>query len=303
MIKKEYHYVIAGLPVISIGERLWTSMVDFRSHLEAHLHPEDFMLVKFILLQQDHKNLLEYLNSGDIPKETAGNFTLEDFRNPEDYISGTDPEAGFMPVYISDILTEQSEKKSESGSRSIGTGKGADGNKGSLDLPAVQRKLDEGFLRLIMNKGNAFLRQYYTFHYDLNNLLTFIKTGIHRMVQDEFITGATAHAQHLREYAGRNLVKDPDFELFDDIISITGSTSFAEEEKLTDQLRWRMIEEINRFEYFTIDKILGYLIQMDIAERWEQLDKERGEQQLRNIIDISYSTLTEDQLVQQGSSE
>ncbi len=298
MIKKEYHYVIAGLPTISIGERLWTNMVEFRAHLEAHLHPEDFMLVKYILLQQDHQNLLQFLKSGDVPKETAGNFTMEDFNHPEDYISGTDPEAGFMPGYISGILTQRADKKSESGGRSIGAGKGTEGNKDLLDLPAVQRELDEGFFRLIMEKGNTFLRRYYTFHYNLNNLLTFQKTGAHRMDQEQYITGDTAHARHLREFAGRNLVKDPDFEHFDDIISITCNTSFAEAEKLTDQLRWRMIEEINRFEYFTIDRILGYLIQMSIAERWEQLDRESGEQQLRNIIDISYSTLTEDQFVQ-----
>lgn len=342
MINRGYHYLVAGLPGIAIGERLWTSMSEFRAQLGAHLHPDDFTQVRLVLLQEDHQNLLQFLKTGEIMVDTAANFSLEDFRNPENRIPGTPAETEFMPGYITEILAAIAREQSEAGTRQMAigssnqgagigtgtgnkpgiknrpgtdngavggksTGKAGDGDRISPEassiIPGIQKKLDEGFFRLIMEQGNEFLRGYYTFQYDLDNLLAFIKSGIHGKDQQEFITGETPHAQHLRQYAGRNLVKDPEMELFEEITSITGNTSFAEEEKLIDQLRWRVIEEMNRFNYFTVDQVLGYLLQMQIAHRWEQLDRESGEQQLRKLIDVSYRKLAEQQLTRSAGAE
>lgn len=350
MMRKQYHYLVSGLPGISIGERLWTSMAEFRAQLEVHLHPEDFIQVKYILLQQDHQNLLHYLRTGEIPGETAGNFSLEDFSNPENHISGTDPETEFMPGYIVDILLQHARSKAEGqtwqlgisaqatgtgnnggtgnsagtgnspgpgniadrngtghriteGSRHISGSNSDDNRQGGPDLASIQKQLDEGFFRLVMERGNDFLRGYYAFHYDLNNLLAFIKSGMYEMDQQAHITADTPHAQHLQQYAGRTLAKDPEMEYFDEITSISGNPSFSEEEKQIDQLRWQVIEDMNRFEYFTIDRILGYLLQMQIAGRWEQLDRESGEQQLRKLIDVSYRNLAQEQRLQEAGAE
>jgi len=332
MMRREYHYLVAGLPGISIGERSWTSMAEFRAQLQAHLHPEDFMQVQFIFLQEDHQNLLHFLKTGKFPGETAGNFSLEDFTNPENQVPGTDPESEFMPRYISDVLAQfapnqkggqkknmaigqgntgtgnsgdsenDAQGRNASGSKQMPAGSGKENEDTHLELAQIQQTLDEGFFRLIMEEGNEFLRGYYTFHYDLNNLLTFIKSGLHGMDQATFLTGDTPHAQHLVQFAGRNLVSDPEMEHFEEITSISGNASFAEEEKQIDQLRWRVIDEMNRFEYFTIDRILGYLLQMQVAERWERLDRESGEKQLRELIDVSYRSLAKEQLVQKGTS-
>lgn len=293
MTRRHYHYLVAGLPGIYNGERLWTGIPEFKNHLEVHLHPEDFILVKYVLLQHDHQNLLHFLDTGDFPVETAGNFTMEDFYNPEDHNAGSGQAALFMPDYLFRILSRHAEN-----SGSI-VNMGSTGNKVKPDLPALQKELDEGFFSFIMENGNDFLRRYYSFHYDLNNLLTYITTGAHKRNQEEYITGSTPHAQHLRELAGRNLVRDPDLEQFDEILSISEKTSFAEQEKAIDQLRWRVIDDFNLFEYFTIDRILGYLLQMHIAARWEQLDRTSGEKQLRRLIDVSYRRLADEQQVQQ----
>lgn len=285
MTKRQYHYLISGLPGLYIGERVWTGITEFRNHLEVHLHPEDFTQVKHVLLHQDHQNLLHFLETGEIPPGSAGNYTLEDLRNPEDHISGTGQAADPMPDYMRTILVKYASDKEQA------------------DRPGVQRELDEGFLRLIMEQGNDFLRRYYTFHYDLNNLLTFIKSGAYQLNQEEYITGDTPHAQHLREYAGRNLATDPDLEQFDEILSISEKTSFTDQEKAIDQLRWRVIDEMNLFEYFTLDRILGYLLQMQIAARWEKLDRDSGEKQLRKLIDVSYRQLADQHLIQQPASE
>jgi hypothetical protein len=279
MNKREYQYLVAGLPAISPGEKLWTTLPAFRDHLEEHLHPEDFDQVRLILLQKDHQNLLRYIETGEFIDGNGGNVSSAVLEEPLELPEGMDPGKTAIPAYIMEILAALKDEKTPP------------------SKPAIQRRLDEGFLEYIMEHGNEFLKKYYTFHYDLENLLTFQKAGAHKMDQQEQITGSTQHASHLREHAGRNLAKDPEFEYFDEILSISGNPSFAEQEKNIDLLKWRVIDEMNLYEYFTIEKVLGYLLQMIIAERWSMLDKARGETKLRGIIDHSLQQIKERQMI------
>jgi len=297
MMKRQYHYLVSGLPKISIDERLPVSVAEFRNHLQVHLHPEDLWQARCVLLQRDHGNILHFLRTGVIPENSVSNFTPEELMNPEDMVAGTAPEDQFMPEYIARFLAENSDNRKTSGK---GNGPGEEK---IPDLPALQKELDEGFFGLITENGNEFLRKFFAFQYDMYNLLTYIKSGAHKLDQDAFITGDTPHAHHLRAFAGRNLAKDPDMEYFDEITSISSQPSFAEEERQADLLRWRVIDEMNRFEYFTIDRVLGYLLQMQIAERWEQLDRESGEMVLRELVDVSYRNLTEKRLAHQEDTE
>lgn len=269
MIIRKYHYLVSGLPGISFGDKLWTSIGSFRKYLEAHLHPDDFRQVKYVLVVKDHQNLIRFLESEDISPGGAGNFSIADFRNPEDIRSFTDPGHLALPEYMMQILMQ------------YGAGKA------QPDMKYVRHELDEGFYKFIMQQGNDFLKSYYTFLYDMDNMLAYIKSGEHKLDPEEFITGDTPHARHLREQTGNKLAKDVGFEQFEEILSHTGSAVFAEEEKKHDQLRWRVIEEMNLFEYFSINRVLGYLLQMLILERWSQLNKTAGEKKLRTMIDAS----------------
>ena len=50
-------------------------------------------------------------------------------------------------------------------------------------------------------------------------------------------------------------------------------------------LRWNWMEEKIFFNYFTIERIFVFLLQLEMIERWMALDKERGNQLFRSIID------------------
>ncbi len=269
MTIRNYHFLVAGLPGISFGDKLWTTIGSFRKYLEAHLHPDDFRQVKYVLLAKDHQNLVRFLESGEMPTDGAGSYSLTDFRNPEDAIAFAEPGHEPLPEYMTHILLQYCSGKAQP------------------DMNHIRHELDEGFYSFIMERGDNFLKKYYTFLYDMNNLLAFVKAGEHKLEPKEFITGDTLHTRHLREQAGNRPVKDTDFEQFEEILSYTGSGLFAEEEKKHDQLRWRVIEEMNLFEYFSIDRILGYLLQMLILERWSPLTKAAGEAKLRTIINAS----------------
>ena len=45
------------------------------------------------------------------------------------------------------------------------------------------------------------------------------------------------------------------------------------------------IEDATFFDYFTIERIFAFLLKLEMIERWISLDKERGNQLFRSIIE------------------
>ena len=66
---------------------------------------------------------------------------------------------------------------------------------------------------------------------------------------------------------------------------ISEITELVEREKKLDSLRWNWMEEATFFDYFTVERIFAFLLQLEMIERWIALDKEKGNQLFRSIID------------------
>ncbi|MFO7672052.1 MAG: DUF2764 family protein [Bacteroidales bacterium] len=267
MMEREYQYLISGLPNISPEDtKTWISIPDFRNYLEEHLHQDDFFQVRLLFLKHDRRNIIKYLETGEINPESAGNFTTEDFNDRDNLQQETGSSGGSIPPYMAEVLLKYGD------------------GMGEVKASQISHELENGFYGYIMSNGCTFLKRFIEFDYNLNNLLTFIKARQHKIDQQMFISGDSSHAQHLHNNPGKNIVKDHDFEHFDEIISFTGNPSFAEEEKRVDLLRWNVIEEMILFRNFSIDRVLGYLLQMLIIDRWSALNRKSGEKKLRNIL-------------------
>ena len=62
------------------------------------------------------------------------------------------------------------------------------------------------------------------------------------------------------------------------------SEELVDREKKLDQLRWDWMEEATFFDYFTVERLFVFLLQLEMIERWISLDKEKGNQLFRSII-------------------
>lgn len=265
--KRQYHCLISGLPNLSFdGEKPWTSPEEFREMLANDLHPDDYSQVELVFLKEDNINLSHYLSQGEEEPQRPGVFNSTDFREQEENFSAILPSDDILPPYMVNVMRENLEDEKK---------------KKRLD---IQNALSDGYFEHIMERGCSFLKEYTRFDYDLNNLVSFIKAGRHELNQDDFIRGMTEHATHLASNPGKSPSKDPEFEYFDEIVSISESRSFSDQELKYDKLRWRIIDDMIFFENFSIDSILGYLQQLLIADRWSKLRKESGEKRLREII-------------------
>lgn len=267
MPKYQYHYLIAGLPDLSIDEhKLWTPVSSFKKILRNELEAEDYEQVKLVFLKEDNANLVDFLDKGEIDEDTNGNYSLEDFKYQVELFSAIIPQENILPGYMVDVLKEYY------------------GDKENFDAVECSHKLAEGYYDYIQENGGDFLKAYSLFDHNLENFLTFMESRNHAMDPEQFLTGSSGFTMHLREHINRTLTKDPDFEYFTEILCHLEIPFIAEKEMKYDQMRWQIIDEMTFFEYFSIDRILGYLFKMLILNRWRQLDHEAGELKLRAII-------------------
>jgi hypothetical protein len=51
-----------------------------------------------------------------------------------------------------------------------------------------------------------------------------------------------------------------------------------------DLIKWKYLDENTFFHYFTIEKVIGYLIKLLLVDRWLKLDEEKGEQLFKKFI-------------------
>ena len=73
-------------------------------------------------------------------------------------------------------------------------------------------------------------------------------------------------------------------EWLDILVKISETEELVEREKKIDLLRWNWMEEATFFNYFTVELLFVFLLQLEMIERWISLDKEKGSQLFRSII-------------------
>ena len=71
---------------------------------------------------------------------------------------------------------------------------------------------------------------------------------------------------------------------FETLQHISETEELVERERKVDQLKWNWLENESFFHYFTIERILVFVLQLEMIERWISLDKEKGHELFRQMI-------------------
>ena len=73
-------------------------------------------------------------------------------------------------------------------------------------------------------------------------------------------------------------------EYFEALQRIADIEELVEREKKVDMLKWKWLEDESFSHYFTIERIFVFLMQLEMIERWISLDKEKGNELFRKMI-------------------
>lgn len=268
----QYYYLVTGLPELSLEDnKLNYTVGDFKTEFYPQLSKEDQVLVDLYYLKFDNANLLKLLKDREAAIDSRGNYTAEQFVAVFKQFDeeGVITSPGSLPSYIIKFtqayLTQQE------------TGVTTD--------VLVEDWLAGLYYEYAMQCKNDFVSSWFEFNLNVNNVLVALAARKYRMPIASLIVGDTDICQALKTSNARDFGLTTELDYFDQLLKISETDDLVDREKRLDQLRWKWMEDKTFFDYFSIERLYVFLLQLEIIERWISLDKEKGNQMFREIID------------------
>ena len=264
MFRNLYHYFIAGLPDIILDDSdVHYSMTDFKKDLKEHLKPEDYKLAELLFLPYDNIEFLKFLEEDYENQNDLGTFTTQDFETEL-----SDDRKGILPSYMYEFAELY---RDEELSKNI--------NK------SWENVLTEMYFDYVLKTKNKFLKQWFEFNQNLQNILTGFNCNKYNLDVERNLIGNNFVTNSIINSNAKDFGLAVEIPYAADILNLAELDNIMIREKGLDQLKWDKVEEITLFDYFTIDVVLAYTIKLDIAYRWLELDEETGRKMFRQIID------------------
>lgn len=261
-----YYYLVAGLPDISLEDgKLSYTISDFRAESYGDLSAKDQALIDLFYLKYDHADLLSLLKDKDAVTQGKGNFSSEDLLQLIASVKeGEMPDAKF-PSYLYDFIAQY------------------------LALPAdelykAENLLASAYYAYAMKSKNPFIASWFEFNLNINNILAAFAARKYKMNVAEVIVGDTDICEMLRTSNARDFGLSETLDYFEPLQRLVETDDLVEREKKVDQLKWKWLEDASFFHYFTVERLFVFLLQLEMIERWVLLDKEKGSELFRQMI-------------------
>lgn len=261
-----YYYLVAGLPDISLEDgKLSYTISDFRAESYGDLSAKDQALIDLFYLKYDHADLLSLLKDKDAVTQGKGNFSSEDLLQLIASVKeGEKPDAKF-PSYLYDFIAQY------------------------LALPAdelykAENLLASAYYAYAMKSKNPFIASWFEFNLNINNILSAFAARKYKMNVAEVIVGDTDVCEMLRTSNARDFGLSETLDYFEPLQRLVETDDLVEREKKVDQLKWKWLEDASFFHYFTVERLFVFLLQLEMIERWVLLDKEKGSELFRQMI-------------------
>ena len=261
IFKNNYYCLIAGLPEVFWDDRkLALSVNGFRELAQGALKKEDVKLMNLFFLPADNKQVLRLLNkmAPDTNLETV--YPLQRL---EDEI--TEPTLS-LPAYLNQFI--------------------ADFKGEHLKYNASpENVLSWMYYDYLMKSGNKFVRDYTEFSMNVKNLVTALTCRKYGKEVAPEIIGDNAFSKALRTSNSKDFGLSMEYPYVERVISLMGNTNLVERERGLDLLLWDFIEEAVVYEYFSMEKVLSFMLELMIVERWSKMSSESGRKVFMEVVD------------------
>ena len=261
-----YYYLVAGLPELSLEDGKFSYTVStFRTELYPSLTAEDKKIIDLFYLQFDNANLLALLKDKDATIATQGIFSSDELLELIDAVRTGDSPDKKYPVYLSRFITSYISLQAE-------------------DLYLAEDLLAAAYYDYAMKCKNKFFASWFEFNLNLNNILAALSARKYKMDVASCIVGQNEVCEALRSSNARDFGLNEILDYFEPLQRVAETDELVEREKKVDLLKWNWLENEAFFHYFTIERLFVFLLRLDMVERWTQLDKERGKDLFRQMI-------------------
>ena len=246
-----YYYIIAGLPDISFDDSKTAYTVEqFRQEVYDALSVQDRKVMDILNLENECRNLI-----GSERMEELVALVKAGEQAPKDV-----PQ--FMYSFVQEWVDDSWRQKAA----------------------FAEDRLWSLFFEYAMASANGFVRQWYEFNLNLNNIMTAITARKYNLDIQKVIVGTGDIANALRTSGARDWGLSQELDYFEDVARLTEEDDLSQRERKADQIRWRWLEENTFFNYFSVEKLFSYMVRLGMVERWSGLDREEGQKLFRELI-------------------
>ena len=246
-----YYYIIAGLPDIGFDDSKAAYTVEqFRTEVYDALSAADRKVMDILLLEDECRNLI-----GSERMEELVALVKAGESAPKDV-------PAFMYTFVQEWVDDS----------------------WHLKAAFAEDRLWSLFYEYAMGCSNGFVRKWYEFNLDMNNIMAAITARKYNLDMQKVIVGSGETAHALRTSGARDWGLSQELDYFDDIVRLVDEDDLSQRERKADMLRWRWLEDNSFFNYFTVEKLFSYMVRLGMVERWSSLDKEKGQQLFRKLI-------------------
>ena len=263
----KYYYLIAGLPELTLEDnKLNYTVQSFREDLYPELSKKDKEVIDLIYLNFDNLNVLSLLENKEAQLSQLGIYTREELLTLIETIKfGEDEPKGYVS-YLVDFVKKYFNEE--------------------FDQSIILENIITGLYYDYASKcKNKFAQSWFQYNKVINNLLVAFTCREFKIDYQDQIIGDDEISRQIRHSSARDFGLSTSIEYINQLLRITDETDWVQREKRIDQMRWNWMEEQTFFNYFTIERVFVFLLQVQMIERWLILDKEEGNKYFREIID------------------
>ncbi len=261
-----YYYLVAGLPDISLDDGKLSYTVDsFKSEIYPDLSDKDKKVIDLFYLKLDNDNLLHLLKDKDYAVVSQGMYSAEELLSVIDTVKDGDIPDKKYPSYFCNFISKYLKLNPE-------------------DLYKAGDMLAAQYYAYAMNCKNKFVSAWFEFNLNLNNIQAALSARKYKLDIASAIVGNTDVCESLRTSNARDFGLGDALTYLENVQRIAEIDELVEREKKIDQLKWEWLETESFFNYFTIERLFVFLLQLEMIERWISLDKEKGSELFRAMI-------------------
>ena len=159
----------------------------------------------------------------------------------------------------------------------------SESDKKMLDLLRVP--IDAETLEQGLSAKNRFVREWFVFNRDMNNILVAQICRKHGFDPKTQIIGENVIAEQLRTHLsqkdfGLNEVMDDATEL----LALAQIDDLMAREKAMDAIRFEWLQSRTEFDFFSAEMVFAYYLEAVMLHRWSLLTIEEGEKVFRQIV-------------------
>lgn len=264
---RAYYALVAGLPDFALdGKRLPYSTEEFWIDSDRHLHPDDRSLLGILCLPVDNYNVLNLLDGRVKSFKSGGNFSRELLENELKVPS-------ILPGYLR-LFIEQ--------------------YKGDVKRPAGmtwETVMAGLFYQEMLGHKNVFIRDWFELDQNIRNVLVALSCRKLGQAVDGQLVGDNSVSAAIRKNNSGDFGLGREFSFIEKILTLYDDRNLLEREQGIDKLRWKMLDQMTVFEYFSIERVMAFFLKLQIAERWYRLDPETGKQMFDELLEDLRSEL------------